>query len=169
MADTRYQKVMINDMNYHIDIQHVSSRTTPVSDEELTCWAIIALKTHYQSAELTLRLVDVHEITQLNEQYRKKNKKTNVLAFPAAHPEHVLLEYPFLGDVILCPQVLEEESVASTRLLSHHWAHIVIHGVLLLMGYDHIKTEDEVKMQALEIELLKTLGIPNPYEADSIE
>jgi len=169
MANTTDQKLMTNDTNYHIDIQQASSMAMPVSDEELTCWAITALKTHYQSAELTLRLVDVDEITQLNDQYRKKNKKTNVLAFPAAHPEHVVLDYPFLGDVILCPQVLEEESIASSQLLSHHWAHIVIHGVLHLMGYDHIQTDDEIKMQALEIELLKTLGIPNPYEADSIE
>lgn len=152
-------------MSYYIDIQHASQSSLPVTDEMLSEWAQLPLKAYRESAELTLRLVDSDEITHLNHHYRKKNKPTNVLAFPASYSQEVELDYPLLGDVIICPTVLEQESKALNRPLIQHWAHIVIHGVLHLLGYDHIEEEDAAVMQAIEIQLLAQLGFDNPYES----
>ena len=150
-------------MSYYIDIQHASKDTIPLSDERLSQCAKLPLAEHKESAELTLRLVDAEEMTQLNYDYRKQNKVTNVLAFPSDVPEIVELDFHFLGDVIICPEVLAKESQELGKSLEAHWAHIIIHGVLHLLGYDHIKEEDAEIMQALETKLLAKLGISSPY------
>lgn len=158
-------------MNYFVDIQHASKCSCPVSDDTLTDWVELTLKAHKETAELTLRFVDPSEITELNHLYRKQNKATNVLAFPASYPQHVQLDHPFLGDVIICPEVLIEESKTLHVDLQAHWAHIVIHGVLHLLGYDHILKSDADVMQPIEINLLSHLGYDNPYktEEDTLE
>ncbi len=86
---------------------------------------------HCEKAELTLRIVDEDEITHLNSMYRKKNKATNVLAFPATYPSDIKLEFPLLGDLVVCPTVLEKESNSLAKPLTAHWAHIVIHGYFI--------------------------------------
>ncbi|WP_026069439.1 rRNA maturation RNase YbeY [Legionella tunisiensis] len=145
-------------MAYHIDLQNACNASIPVSDEKLISWAKLPLIDHLQTAELTLRLVDDKEMTQLNHAYRQQNKATNVLAFPSAIPAGVELEYPLLGDVIICPSVLQAESIEQDKSLTEHWAHIVIHGVLHLLGYDHIQDSDAEIMQSAEIKLLAKLG-----------
>lgn len=146
-------------MHYHIDIQHADHKmATPISDDLLRHWAITALTPYRETAELTLRLVDVDEMTHLNHTYRKQPKQTNVLAFPATHPKELMLDYPLLGDVILCPAVLQAESVSLKTPLNAHWAHIVIHGVLHLLGYDHLQEEEAHIMQTIEQTLLIKLG-----------
>jgi probable rRNA maturation factor len=156
-------------MNYHIDIQHACDETIPISDSMLTTWSTLALATQTNCAELTLRLVEPDEITQLNNDYRKQNKATNVLAFPANIPKDIALDYPFLGDVIICPHILQEESIQLHKPLIAHWALIVIHGVLHLLGFDHIEDNDATIMQALEIKLLAQLGFDNPYQIEDIQ
>ncbi|AHE67319.1 rRNA maturation RNase YbeY [Legionella oakridgensis] len=158
-------------MSYHIDIQHACAEPLPVNDDILIDWAKLALGTCKDSAELTLRFVEPEEITYLNRTYRHQDKATNVLAFPTNIPTSVELEYPLLGDVIICPTVLKEESNAQEKPLTAHWAHIVIHGVLHLLGYDHMEEKDAKIMQALEIDMLAKLGFENPYqtEDDKIE
>ena len=156
-------------MSYLIDIQHACNEETPVSDDLLIKWAELALCEHKDSAELTLRLVNTEEIQQLNHDYRAQNKATNVLAFPAVVPEVVELDYPLLGDVIICPSVLAKESLTLGKPLEEHWAHIVIHGILHLLGYDHIKDDETEVMQALEIKLLASLGFANPYQTEDDE
>ncbi len=156
-------------MNYHIDIQHACHDPLPVSNETLTHWVISTIKSHKERAELTLRFVDIAEITALNHTYRKQNKATNVLAFPASHPPELQLDYPLLGDVIICPAVLQNESQSLKTNLDAHWAHIVIHGVLHLLGYDHIIETDAEKMRSLEINLLNDFGFDNPYKDDTFE
>jgi len=151
-------------MKIHLDIQKACKAPIPVSDRMLEQWVGLALTPHQEQAELTLRLVDADEIQTLNKTYRKQDKPTNVLAFPANLPDEILLECPLLGDVIICPTVLEEESLALETPLIHHWAHIVIHGVLHLLGYDHIQDHDAEIMQTLEVEKLAKLGFNNPYE-----
>lgn len=162
-------KHKVLEMNYYIDIQHASDGSLPVSDETLTHWVISTLKSHKDRAELTLRFVNATEITELNHTYRKQNKATNVLAFPASHPPELELDYPLLGDVIICPTVLEDESQSLKTNLNAHWAHIVIHGVLHLLGYDHIIETDAEKMRSLEITLLDELGFDNPYKENTFE
>ena len=151
-------------MNFYIDIQHACSDKIPVTDRQLSDWVTKALSAYRECGELTLRLVNQEEIKRLNAQYRKKNSPTNVLAFPVHYPFEIALELPLLGDIIVCPEVLAEESVRLTKALDAHWAHIVIHGALHLLGYDHI-TEDEAQvMQTIEITLLQQLGFANPYD-----
>jgi len=153
-------------MSHCIDIQHACKDDIPVSDEILAHWATLPLTEYLTLAELTLRLVDTDEITHLNHTYRKKNKKTNVLAFPMALPEEVALDHVLLGDVIICPAVLREESEHLKTPLTAHWAHIVLHGVLHLLGYDHMVEPDAAVMQALEIKWLAHLGFANPYQTE---
>lgn len=149
----------------HLDIQHACTATISISDDTLTAWINSTLRAcHQEKAELTLRLVNSPEMITLNYAYREQNKSTNVLAFPSNLPENVLVEYPLLGDVIICPDVLENESLSLNIPLEAHWAHIVIHGVLHLLGYDHINNADALIMEALEIKLLDKLGFDNPYD-----
>lgn len=150
-------------MTFHIDIQHASD-DVPITDDQLIKWANLTLKPYKDSAELTLRFVNIDEITHLNKTYRKIDKPTNVLAFPSNLPKEILLDYPLLGDVIICPEVLLQESKTLDTPLDAHWAHIIIHGILHLLGYDHISDADADIMQAIEITLLEQLGIDNPYK-----
>lgn len=150
-------------MSYIIDLQVACEDPLPVSHESLIQWAQLPLRSELDMAELTLRLVNVNEMLDLNATYRNQNKPTNVLAFPTAVPSGVSLDYPLLGDVIICPSVLLEESIQQQKDIEFHWAHITIHGVLHLLGFDHIRPEDERIMQALEVSLLATLGFANPY------
>jgi len=153
-----------------IDIQQAQGpyQPLPVSENDLREWAKLALSDQVERAELTIRIVDKEEITSLNRIFRNKNKPTNVLAFPAEIPETVQLEYPLLGDIIICPDILFKESKQLNTPLNQHWAHIVIHGVLHLLGYDHIIDSDAQKMQKVEIALLDKLGFENPYYGELI-
>lgn len=156
-------------MHYYIDIQKATDEILPVNDADLELWVSKALIDHMPEAEITLRIVDEAEITQLNTEYRKQPKSTNVLSFPFSLPEGVTLDCPLLGDVIICPAVLARESIDEARPLKAHWAHIVIHGVLHLLGYDHIEEADARRMQALETTILSNLGYANPYNAEDFD
>ncbi len=151
---------------YYIDIQQTSQESLPVSHQDITQWAELALRDQVANGELSIRLVDKEEITDLNKTYRDKDKATNVLAFPFKLPEIIELDTQLLGDIIICPEMLVEESEDLSIPLKQHWAHIVIHGVLHLLGYDHIKDTDARKMHALEAKLLADIGFDNPYEGE---
>jgi probable rRNA maturation factor len=153
-------------MTYHIDIQEATPEPIPFSPSQFTQWATLAVKDHMPSAELTLRLVASHEIQTLNRLYRQVDKPTNVLAFPSDHPEAIPLDCTLLGDVIICPEILAIESQALNKPLIEHTAHIVMHGVLHLLGFNHIETEERQVMQAIEIQLLASLGYSNPYNTE---
>jgi probable rRNA maturation factor len=153
-------------MTYHIDIQHACSTDIPIADTLIMLWAQTTLQSAQPAAELTIRLVDAEEMITLNNTYRKQNKTTNVLAFPSNIPSAVALDCPLLGDVVICPQVLLEESIADQKPLEAHWAHIVIHGILHLLGHDHIKPEEAHLMEQQEISLLAQLGYDNPYQEE---
>lgn len=150
-------------MTGHIDIQNALDDELPIDEQELIHFASLVLEKEVTSAELTIRIVPSEEMIYLNNSYRKINKTTNVLAFLAKIPEHIELDCPLLGDVIICPDVLLAESIELHKTLKEHWALIVIHGVLHLLGYDHIKDTDAEIMQKKEIQLLAELGYSNPY------
>lgn len=155
-------------MNYFVDIQHVCKSPLPISNEILEGWVTLTLKNFRERAELTLRFVDADEMTTLNHTYRQQNKVTNVLAFPASYPSEIQLDYPMIGDVVICPEVLLEESKKLNTPLEAHWAHIIIHGVLHLLGYDHIEESDAEIMRPIETKILHELGFDNPYLNDDI-
>lgn len=153
-------------MTYYIDIQNATDEPLPLSEEQLNSLASLALKDQQTDAELTIRLVTPEEMIDLNHTYRKQNKTTNVLAFPCSLPEGIELDCPLLGDVIICPEVLLEEAKQHNKSLEEHWALIIIHGVLHLLGYDHIEDKDALIMQAIEVKLLAELGYANPYDLE---
>jgi probable rRNA maturation factor len=148
---------------YEITIQRIVVNKLLPTTAKLKQWAKAALKTKIPMAALTIRIVDKNEMTELNSTYRKKNKPTNVLSFPFDMPDEFEEEIPLLGDIIICAEVIEEEAATQEKTLEAHWAHMVIHGVLHLLGHDHEKDHDADIMEAEEINILQTLGFNNPY------
>ena len=114
-----------------------------------------------EDSEIVIRVVDEAEMIQFNEQYRNKKGSTNILSFPFDMPDGI--ENELLGDLLICAPVIERESLQQHKQLEHHWAHLIVHGVLHLQGYDHINDNEAVTMESLEIEILETLGFDNPY------
>ena len=159
-------------MNYKINIQIACEDKIPVTAKTIRQWLELTLRAttpllpardNIQRAELTVRLTTIEEITALNTTYRHQPKPTNVLAFPSQLPDTITLKYPLLGDLVICPAILEKEHLEQKRPLIAHWAHIVIHGALHLLGFDHIDDKDTALMQTEEIKLLAELGFENPY------
>lgn len=146
----------------NIVIQNASMSNQLPSEQDLQTWIDTALHDYTPDTEIVVRIVDESESAALNSQYRHKQGATNILSFPADLPEE--LELDLLGDLVVCAPVLEREAHEQHKLLQHHWAHILIHGVLHLLGYDHLNDKDAEDMETKEIALLKTLDIPNPYE-----
>ena len=114
-----------------------------------------------EHTELTVRIVDRQEITELNLRYRHQDKATNVLSFPADLPDHI--DLPLLGDLIICADVVRQEAIEQHKSPTDHWAHMLVHGTLHLLGYDHIDDDDADAMETLEIAILDKLGVANPY------
>tara|TARA_R110000751_G_scaffold307830_1_gene432460 strand:+ start:57447 stop:57935 length:489 start_codon:yes stop_codon:yes gene_type:complete len=156
-----------------LDLQLASDCSDIPKLEDIQLW-IDTLFLHQQIAdkEMTVRIVDDAEIQQLNQQYRGKNKPTNVLSFPFEMPE---LSLPidvqmdeslsqFLGDIVICAPVVKRESQQQNKILNHHWAHMLIHGTLHLLGYDHIEEQEAQEMESIEIAILQKLAIDDPYQ-----
>jgi len=146
-----------------LDIQRIVNSERLPSDAELQTWVEHALFDYPAAAEVVIRIVDSEEISALNQQYRHKQGATNILSFPFEVPEGVE-GLDLLGDLVVCASVLEQEATEQGKKLKNHWAHIIIHGILHLLGYDHIEDDDAVEMEAKEILVLQQLQIDNPYQ-----
>ena len=144
-----------------IDIQYACSADWLPEEAEITRWAETALQDQSVESELGVRLVDEEEGKQLNQQWRQGKTATNVLSFPA--DIELDFEPRLLGDVVICIPVIEREALAQGKTPINHLAHMVIHGTLHLIGYDHIEDKQAEHMEAMEIQLLKSLNIDNPY------
>ncbi len=125
-------------------------------------WVTAALEGQMQEAQLTIRLVEGGESAALNTQYRDKAGPTNVLSFPFEAPADVPL--PLLGDLIICAPLVVDEATAQGKTQRAHWAHLVVHGVLHLRGYDHIDDADALEMEDLERKIMAYLGFDDPYK-----
>ena len=149
-----------------IDCQRAVDTHVP-SDEKLHLWVNLALETagFINPAEMTLRFTTNEEVQTLNRDFRDKDKPTNVLSFPFEVPDFLQDEEPTLGDIIIAMPVIEAEAKAQGKTIENHLAHMTIHGTLHLLGFDHIEDEEAEEMEALEIQILKKLGISNPYES----
>ncbi len=119
-----------------------------------------------ENAELTVRIVDTEESHQLNHDYRGKDKPTNVLSFPFEAPPG--MELDLLGDLIIRCQVVEKEAEEQNKPLLAHWAHMVVHGSLHLLGYDHIEDDEAEEMESLETEIMQTMGFEDPYILEKV-
>ena len=145
-----------------IDVQYAVSADGIPGAESIRQWVAQALPADRAAAELTVRIVDEAEITALNRQYRGKDGSTNVLSFPYEGIPGIASN--LLGDIVICAPVVAGESVTQDKPLEAHWAHMVIHGVLHLLGHDHHKEGAASRMELTEIEMLAGLGYANPYE-----
>ena len=148
-------------MNYFVDRQCQIEDTELPSEAQLTEWVSAALTGRLDAAELSIRIVSPAESQALNNQYRGKDKPTNVLSFPFDMPEGIELD--LLGDLVICADVVSREAVEQNKPLFDHWCHMVIHGVLHLLGFDHINNLEAEEMEQLEREILASLAIPDPY------
>jgi probable rRNA maturation factor len=126
-------------------------------------WAAAALEANGGVGEVSIRVVDAPEGHELNLRYRHKDYPTNVLSFRAELPPG--LKIPLLGDLVLCAPVIEKEAREQRKGLEEHYAHLVVHGVLHLIGHDHETIAEARRMEALETQVLEKMGIPDPYIA----
>lgn len=145
-----------------LEIQHIDRSAWAPSREQFQQWLDAALSDYDQTSEVVIRIVDSDESARLNALYRHKSGPTNVLSFPCQPPEQVTID--LLGDLVICADILAKEAEQQHKKLEDHWAHIVIHGVLHLLGYDHEQDEEARRMEAKEIRILEKLNINNPYQ-----
>lgn len=149
---------------YSINIQLIADKKLVPRRALLRKWATKALSRKIDSAEITIRVVDGEEMSELNSTYRQKTGLTNVLSFPFTTPDEVKLDIPLLGDIVVCAEVVNREASEQFKPAEAHWAHMIIHGVFHLLGYDHETDRDAEIMESLETEIMQSLGYPNPYE-----
>lgn len=148
-------------MTHIIDVQLAVDKAQAPGAEQITLWAIAALDGVDTDSELSIRVVDEAEGAKLNKKWRKKSEPTNVLSFPAEVAEEI--QPKLLGDIVICAAVVAREAREQGKTPDAHWAHMVIHGTLHLLGYDHIENREAEIMESLEIEILNTLDLKNPY------
>jgi probable rRNA maturation factor len=154
-------------LDLQLDVQiAVEKENNLPTEEQLNLWVRAALvrRTDHEEPELTIRIADEAESQELNNDYRGKDKPTNVLSFPFEAPAHVPI--PLLGDLIICKQVVEREAIEQGKTLTSHWAHMTVHGCLHLLGYDHIEDEEAEEMEAIERTVMNELGFEDPYRDD---
>ncbi len=148
-------------MAVELDYQLATDDKDIPTEQQCQAWLEAVLPQFKETSELTVRIVDEAESQQLNKQYRGKDKSTNVLSFPFEAPSHI--EMPLLGDLVICCQVVNREALEQNKTKEAHWAHMLLHGCLHLLGYDHIEDADADEMENLEIEILNEMGFSNPY------
>ena len=134
------------------------------TEEQIVQWATAAVQPEGDEVEMTVRIVDEAESHELNLTYRGKDRPTNVLSFPFECPDEV--ELLLLGDLVICRQVVEREAAEQEKPLMAHWAHMVVHGSLHLLGYDHIEDDEAEEMESLETQIMQGLGFDDPYLAE---
>ncbi len=148
-------------MPIEVDVQYATDVPDLPDKSQIILWVETALEDLQENAVLTIRIVDEDEATQLNEQWRKSQGPTNVLSF--AYEGESEIAPDLLGDIVVCAPVVAREAKEQNKNTNAHWAHMVIHGVLHLKGFDHIKPEDADCMESLEIKILEKLNYNNPY------
>ena len=152
-----------------VDIQLAADASFEIPENgDIKCWvAAVFTALERQPLALTVRVVGDEEMTALNLRYRNQDWPTNVLSFPFEPPSGVSAE--LLGDIAVCGAVVGREAALQQKSFLAHWAHMVIHGVLHLCGFDHQQDHEAATMETLEISILETLGFPNPYQMGPIE
>jgi len=160
-----------------LDVQNPYEYASTPKNDELQQWVEAAIQGKNTDSQLSIviRFVNEEEGKTLNRAYRQKKYATNVLSFPFEEPEFISdiaelneaitqhLQQQHLGDIVLCEKVVQREAREQNKTLRQHWAHLIVHGVLHLQGYDHLNDEEANLMESLEIKILKSIGFDNPY------
>jgi len=156
---------MGTEMSLELEIQRSTEFTAIPADAQFKTWAEAALSGREGEYNLAIRVVDEDEALRYNSEYRDKGYATNVLSFPAELPAGLPDEVrqSQLGDLLICAGVVDREANEQQKPASDHWAHLVVHGVLHLLGYDHQEPDEATVMESLEVGILADLGIANPY------
>lgn len=144
-----------------LDLQLACDNADIPSEHQLLDWARLAWQSD-KPTEVTIRIVDATEMQVLNLQFRGKGKPTNVLSFPFEAPAGINI--PLSGDLVICAPVVAQEALEQYKDISSHWAHMVIHGMLHLQGYDHVEDTEAEEMESLETRLLAQIGVADPYD-----
>ncbi len=147
-----------------ITVQRAVAKNEMPAATQLKQWAKEVLKSKTPDVEMTIRIVTVAEMTELNTQYRHKTGATNVLSFPYDMPVGLDDGPVLLGDIVICANIVQQEAAAQGKPVIAHWAHMVVHGTLHLLGYDHETPADADIMESLEKMILKKLGFSDPYQ-----
>lgn len=157
----------LTNLSFIIDIQVALDTPEPELPEDKTIesWLSHTLAKFRKQAEVSVRIVNNEEIQTLNNRYRNKNKPTNVLAFPVELPPGIVLEHELLGDIIIASDVVKEEAKQQQKSYRAHFAHMLVHGTLHLLGFDHNNDQEASEMEEHEINILKELEFANPYQA----
>ena len=151
-------------MSVTLDVQHEVEAGPDEDDIRRWIEAVLAAEAETAEVELTVRIVDEAEMAELNARYRHKTGPTNILSFPFEAPPGV--ELNLLGDLVIAAPVVQREAREQGKTETAHWAHMVVHGTLHLLGYDHLKPAEAEDMEAREINILHELGFSNPYLLD---
>ncbi|MFT4994658.1 MAG: putative rRNA maturation factor [Paraglaciecola sp.] len=150
-------------MSAIVDLQMACEAENIPDEKQLQTWLDAVLEgCALQEQEITVRMVNPAESQGLNHQYRGMDKPTNVLSFPFEAPPGMTLN--LLGDLVICADIVAQEAKEQNKPLSDHWAHMIVHGTLHLLGFDHIEDTEAEKMEALEIVILGKLAIDDPYQ-----
>ena len=152
-----------------IDLQWGIPEQSLPTIEQCKSWVQAALQEPlcFEPVEMTIRIVDAAESQELNRDYRGMDKPTNVLSFEFEQPPGLVdlgEELPYLGDLLICAEIVETEAAEQNKALEAHWAHMIVHGTLHLQGYDHIDDDEAEEMEALEIDIMQSLGYEDPYK-----
>jgi probable rRNA maturation factor len=143
-----------------VDLQNDAGFEQIPAPAQFEKWVSAALQHSYARLQQTIRIVDEADSRDLNLRYRGKERATNVLAFA---DDDDLLDYDCLGDLVICAPVVRAEALEQGKTAESHWAHMVVHGMLHLQGFDHQSDRQAAAMEALEVEILHALGYTNPY------
>lgn len=165
----------VRQSSVQLDVQSAVTRTGLPSSKRLQLWAQAAYEVHHaahthgrkrkvQPVQVSLRIVGSAESRKLNRDWRDEDHATNILSFPAGEMPELAGELPTLGDLVVCAPVVKREAAQQGKALDAHWAHMMIHGVLHLLGYDHEVERDAQLMEACEVAILDSLGFANPYD-----
>jgi probable rRNA maturation factor len=155
-------------MTLQVDVVRQGRDWSPAA-ADIRTWASAALGRRAAGAELAVRVVNAAESKRLNARYRGRDKPTNVLSFPVPELPSGAASAPRpLGDLVICASVVRDEARQQRKALKAHWAHLVVHGSLHLLGYDHERDDEARRMERREVAVLKRFGIPNPYRSASV-
>lgn len=150
-------------MTFSTEIQHCSECSNVPNPELLSLWAGTAFSAVAdEDAEVTIRIVDQKEGAELNQMFRRGRDATNVLSFPYA--DNPYGQQALIGDVVICAPVVQQEAETQNKSVDAHWAHMVVHGILHLCGYEHEGEKEAQMMEQLETKILCGLGFPAPYQ-----